>query len=259
MVEPKPPQKFSAGNSAHFFQRFYRSRKILFGVALLSFAIWSMLYPQRFLTLWMTPDQQGRLLFEMGNYDKAAKQFQNPLWKGMSLYASEEFDTAALLFSQYQDENGLLAQGNALAHARNYVQAVQVYKQLMEKYPENSAAKTNIAIVQARIDENQLMSESQRAEAGELSMEDESGPRSSEGDERKQFDLSPTQQLSSEQLLQDTALTEMWMRQVQKDPTQFLRVKFYMQLEQQEKDGQRTVDEQPVEEDEPADRDGAQQ
>ena len=57
----------------------------------------------------------------------------------------------------------------------------------------------------------------------------------SEGDERQMYEAEPKQQLSADQLLQDPALTDMWMRQVQRDPTQFLKVKFYMQLEQQAK------------------------
>ena len=206
-------------------------------IVLLSIIIWGLLYPQRFLQLWLTPDQQGRLLFDFAYYPQAARSFQSPLWKGVSLYAAEEFEAAASLFSQYPDENGLLAQGNALAHSRNYIPAMAIYGQLHQQYPENTAVLTNMAIVQARIDENQLMSESQVAEAGELVIKDETGPRSSEGDERQMFEDQPREQLSAEQLLQDPELTEMWMRQVQKDPTGFLKVKFYMQLERLEKTG----------------------
>lgn len=227
-------QAATAVSPPGIFRRINRGRKSLLVVALLSFVLWSALYPQRFLLLWLTPDQQGRLLFELGYYDKAAQRFQNPLWKGFSFYAGEEFSSAATLFSQYPDEKGLLARGNALAHAREYVPALMVYQQLLEQYPENQAAKTNSVIVLARVDENQLMSESQQAEAGELFVDDKEGPKSSEGDERVQYDLTPKQQLTADQLLQDPALTEMWMRQVQKDPSRFLEVKFYMQLEQQQ-------------------------
>ncbi len=202
---------------------------------LLSFIIWMALYPQRFIALWLTPDQQGRILFDLGYYPQAATAFQNPLWKGLSLYAAEDFETAAELFSQYNNEQGLLAQGNAWAHSRNYLPAMRVYRLLLEQYPDNVAVKNNMQIVQDLIDANQRLSESQAPDGPEIppgDMGENPGPESSEGDQRETFDLTPKEILTSDQLLQDPALTEMWMRQVQKDPTQFLKIKFFMQLEQ---------------------------
>lgn len=138
-------------------------------------------------------------------------------------------------FSQYQDRNGQFAKANALAHSRNYVQALAVYDQLLNDMPTDAEVINNRIIVKTLVDANQLMSESQQAEAGEMFLDSEDGPKSSEGDERQMYEAEPKQQLSADQLLQDPALTDMWMRQVQRDPTQFLKVKFYMQLEQQAK------------------------
>jgi len=137
------------------------------------------------------------------------------------------------LFSQYDNEHGLLATANSLAHSREYVKAVRIYKTLLELYPDNSAAKTNIPLVQAIIDANTQLSESQVAESGDSSSSDETGPESSEGDERTVFSLTEEAQLDADQLLQDPALMEMWMRQVQVNPSRFLQIKFLMQLEQQ--------------------------
>ncbi|MEH6910767.1 MAG: hypothetical protein V7459_09270 [Oceanicoccus sp.] len=219
-----------------WWRRLLNKRKALLWVIALSVAIWAALFPQRFISLWLTPDQQGRALFELGYYTEASQHFQTPLWKGVSLYAAESFETAAMLFSQYQDHNGQFAKANALAHSRNYVQSVAVYDQMLEKTPTDTDIINNRVIVKKLLDENQLMSESQQAEAGEMFLDSEDGPKSSEGDERQMFDAQPEQQLSSDQLLGDPALIDMWMRQVQKDPTQFLKVKFYMQLEQQAED-----------------------
>ena len=41
---------------------------------------------QWFADLWLTPDQQGRLLLQRGNYAGAAAHFQDPLWKGIAHY-----------------------------------------------------------------------------------------------------------------------------------------------------------------------------
>ena len=40
----------------------------------------------------------------------------------------------------------------------------------------------------------------------------------------------PSEQLLAEQLLQDPALTDMWLRQIQRDPSEFLTTKFCCSL-----------------------------
>lgn len=236
MVAPSSPASSAAtsqtrrGSLYRAATYILRRKKWLLAGVLILFAA---LQPQRFINLWLSPDQQGRVLFELGYYSQAAQQFQTPLWQGMSLYGAEQFVAAARLFSQYPDANGLLAEGNALAHGREYVDAVQRYQQLLDQWPQHPGASHNIAMIQAIIDENTLLSESQVAEAGDLVPNEQSGPRSSEGDERQLMDIDRQQSLSADQLLQDPALTQMWMRQVQRDPSEFLSVKFYMQLEQQ--------------------------
>lgn len=204
--------------------------KRLLAIAIALCAIWAFLNPQRFLNLWLTPDQQGWLLYERANYEVASRRFSDPRWRGMTLYAAQDFDGAAQYFSQYQDAQSLLARGNALAHAREYLPARAVYRNLAERFPLHPAPAINLPIVQALIDANRELSESQVAESGDMVSENQEGPRSSEGDERKSF--MEREQLSAAQLLEDPALTQMWLRQVQRDPSEFLATKFYLQLEQ---------------------------
>jgi hypothetical protein len=213
--------------------KYTQKLKILAWSLTLSFFLWAALNPIQFIYLWVTPDQYGQILFNLGHYQKASQHFQSPYRQAVALYASEEFTASATLFSQYDNEHGLLATANSLAHSREYVKAVRIYKTLLELYPDNSAAKTNIPLVQAIIDANTQLSESQVAESGDSSSSDETGPESSEGDERTVFSLTEEAQLDADQLLQDPALMEMWMRQVQVNPSRFLQIKFLMQLEQQ--------------------------
>jgi Ca-activated chloride channel family protein len=215
--------------------RLRAKRALLFWLIVGSIAIGALTQPRHFVGLWLTPDQQGRILFQLGYYGQAAKAFQNPLWKGMSFYAAEEFEAAATLFSQYPNEAGLLAQANAWAHSRNYLKAMERYRSLLKGFPTNSAAPVNMPIIQALIEANQRMSESQATEMGDLSSSDDEGPKSSEGDEREMAEFEPRQQLTAEELLQDPHMTELWMRQVNTDPSRFLSIKFHMQLEQREK------------------------
>jgi Ca-activated chloride channel family protein len=199
---------------------------------LLLFAAWGATNPSAFLALWLTPDQQGRLWFERGDYRRAARIYDDPRWRAISLYAAQDFDNAAQAFSQYQDSASLLARGNALAHAREYLDARAAYLELQARYPEHPAPAVNLPIIQALIDANRQLSESQTSEAGDLASEQDEGPRSSEGDER--VSLLEREQYSAEELRQDPALTAMWLRQVQRNPAEFLSTKFYQQLEKRE-------------------------
>ena len=206
-----------------------RTRAAVGSVLLAAVVLWAVLRPAEFVGLWLTPDQQGWILYQRGNYAAAARRFSDPRWRGMALYAGQDFAAAAQYFSQYQDPASLLARGNALAHAREYLGARAVYRELATRFPEDPAPAINLPIVQELIDANRRLSESQAAEMGDLTSEQDEGPRSSEGDERQA--MVEREQLSAAQLLEDPALTEMWLRQVQRDPGEFLATKFYMQLQ----------------------------
>lgn len=213
--------------------QFLRTRRSAVGITLLALTLlWIAARPQSFLNLWLTPDQQGWLLYRYERYDLAAQRFSDPRWRGVALYAAQDFTGAAQYFSQYQDSASLLARGNALAHAREYLPARAVYEDLARRYPDDPAPAINLPIVQALIDANRELSESQTGESGDLASDSDEGPRSSEGDEREV--LMEREQLTAQQLLEDPALTQMWLRQVQRDPSEFLATKFAMQLQRRE-------------------------
>lgn len=209
-----------------------RGRRGVFALLAVAALLWAAMKPWQFLGLWLTPDQQGWVLYHYGSYNTAARRFSDPRWRGMALYAAQDFTAAAQYFSQYQDADSLLARANALAHAREYLPARAVYRELAERFPEHPAPALNLPIVQALIDANRQLSESQSGEPGDLASASDEGPQSSEGDER--VSLIEREQLNAEQLMEDPALTEMWLRQVQRDPSEFLANKFYLQLEARE-------------------------
>ena len=208
-------------------------KKWLIYLLIVSSAVFITLKPQQFVDLWLTSDQQGQILFNYGHYQQANETFTNTLWQAYSAYGNEDYEKAATLYSQYNNSSALMAQANALAHARQYVKARDLYQLIISKYPKLTAPKINIKVVQAIIDEVNLLSQSQQPEQGESSKELGDDPQTGDGAERKAGQPQEVKQLSSEQLLLDDNLNKMWLRQVQKNPAQFLSQKFYMQLENQ--------------------------
>lgn len=188
--------------------------------------------PQQFIDLWLTRDQQGQLLFNLGKYDQSATRFTNTRWQAYSLYGAEKFDQSATLYSQFKGADEMLARANALAHNRRYIKARDMYKDILLNFPEDQSALHNQQLVQKIIDDNNRLSESQKGDEG---ASDELGdePQTSDGAEKKQARKQVIEQMSAEQLLLDPALNDMWLRQVQKDPAQFLSRKFLLQTQLQ--------------------------
>jgi Ca-activated chloride channel family protein len=184
------------------------------------------------MDLWMTSDQQGRFYLEKGDYEKAAARFEDLAWKAVAYYLNENFDIAVELFARIETADGFFNLGNAYAHSQNYLLARDAYTKVLRLNPQHEGAARNRKIVQDIIDDINRMSESQQAEMGEQSKElSENDPKRAEGAERKDMVPQEAEQLSAEQILKDQKLNDIWMRQVQPDPAQFLSAKFFMQLE----------------------------
>jgi len=191
--------------------------------------------PQKFADLWLTRNQQGQILFEMQQYEQAAVTFNSTRWQAYSFYGAEKFEQSATLYNQYSSVNEILARANAFAHDRRYIKARDIYQQIIDNDPTNESALTNLAIVQKIIDNVNRLSESQKAEESASSKELGDEPQTGDGAEKKEMRKQVIEQLSAEQLLLDPKLNDMWLRQVQKEPSRFLSQKFHMQLIKRQK------------------------
>jgi Ca-activated chloride channel family protein len=208
-------------------------KRIIWLSLIIALAAFIILKPNSFISLWLTKDQQGQLLFNYGNYEQASKTFNNVHWKAFSAYGNEDYETTATFYSQFDNKESLLAQANALAHGRNYLKARDLYQSIIDEYPNFSAAKQNRDLVQTIIDEVNLLSEAQQPEQGESIKELGDEPQTGDGADKKESRPQEIEQLTSEQLLLDQNLNDMWLRQVQKSPDSFLSQKFYFQHEKQ--------------------------
>jgi Ca-activated chloride channel family protein len=213
-----------------------RNKNILIASSIIVGCLFTYLKPQQFADLWLTRDQQGQVLFNLGHYQQASNTFKSTQWQAYSSYGAEQYKNSATLYSQFTDIDSQIAKANALAHSREYIEARNLYLDILTLSPQNTAANTNIRIVQAIIDEVNRLSASQKAEDGEAIKELGDDPQTGDGAEREEAPKEQEiEQLSAEQLLLDPSLNDMWLRQVQKNPASFLSQKFYMQQEMKNK------------------------
>ncbi|WP_051334605.1 VWA domain-containing protein [Bradyrhizobium sp. Ai1a-2] len=176
-----------------------------------------------FRNLWLTPDQQGRLAFDRGDYAAAAKLFADPMWRGLAAYRAYDFLEAAKAFAEVDTIEGKFALGNAQAQNHAYEKAIKAYDDVLKAQPQHLAAKTNRAIVAAAL--------KAREEKRRKQEQDDPAPPDEKADEMR---VDPDQkggkriQVKPEDVTTPGA-AEAWMRQVQTTPADFLKLKFAIQ------------------------------
>ena len=188
---------------------------------------------REFADLWLTRDQQGRLLLQLGRYTQAAARFNDLMWKGIAYYYNEDFMLAAEYFSRQDSDDALFNEANARAQGRDYVRAVSRYDRLLARTPDYPGATANRSQVRAIIEEIDRLSASQQEEAGASTQDkhlsgDDAIP--AQGADEISWQQTEVIQLTAEDILQDAATSDMWLRGVQQDPSRFLAIKFGMQL-----------------------------
>lgn len=186
-----------------------------------------------FVDLWITQDQQGQLAYNKGNYASAAVLFNGPIKVGLMHYFNKDFASAAEQFQSTESDEALFNLANAFAHASNYLYSVAVYDLLLERIPDHDSALKNRAIVQRIVDEMLALGEHQQQEGGDRKQSQQMENPSDEDINVEDMDFGerePQEQLTADDLLNDPEMAEMWMRQVQSNPADFLSIKFQMQL-----------------------------
>lgn len=164
------------------------------------------------LDMWLTHDQQGRIAFERGEFDAAAGQFGDPMWKGVALYRSGKFQEAVNAFAAVDTPESWYDQGNALLHLAKYEEAVAAYDKALEKRTTWPDATANLAVARTLLKAQKKKQEEQPeqpSEAPDSVQFDEKGKQGKEGT------IDVAEQTS-----------EMWMKNISASPADLMARKF---------------------------------
>jgi Ca-activated chloride channel family protein len=166
---------------------------------------------------WWTADQQGRRLFEAGAYGEAAERFDDPFWRGIALYRAGKYEEAIAPFAL---AGAHFNRGNCHMRRKEYDEAIEAYGEALKRDAEDADARFNLALAR-RLREQQSRDDEETGDATEL------GADEIKFDNKNKDEDKGTEGVVARTYDEKTA--ELWMRQVQTTPAEFLRLKFQFQ------------------------------
>lgn len=182
----------------------------------------------RLVDLWLTADQQGRWHFEREAYDVAAERFEDPFWKGVSLYRAGNWEGAVEALARVDSAPASFDLGNAYVRMQRFRQALASYDAALAARPDWVEAQENRELVEALIaaqpDEEEPPGE------GEPSFDPDEIEFDEKGKQGKRGEV-PGEMLTDEQI------AELWLRRLQTTPAEFLKRRFEVEMVQALEEG----------------------
>jgi len=176
------------------------------------------------LDLWLTHDQQGRYYFQRGDYQKAADKFDDPLWRGLAFVRAGQYDNALNAFALSDSAEAWYDQGDALANLGKYPDAVQAYEQALARRHPWSEAQENLALVQS-------FSPKEKGKDKDKEQQQEIPPNLRP--DQMKFDNKAKKGTKVQAQLGPEKMADVWMRNIQTTPADFLRRRFAIQAAQE--------------------------
>lgn len=211
-----------------WFRRGWVIGRLSVGALLLSLTGCSASGPERlWWDLWLTPDQQGRWLFEQGKYVQAAQRFEDAMWKGTAYYAAQDWHEAEAQFARVDTAEGLFNRANANAQAGQIASAIAAYDQALERRPTYVAARRNRDYFQEL-----LSGLEQTTDFDELKRPDPTAADPTKAKLRNNQLQGPRDLAAEASKEQEhkkglsSGEQERWMKRVATNPAEFLRAKF---------------------------------
>ncbi len=173
-----------------------------------------------FISLWLTPDQQGRLEYENLEFNDAYERFEDPAWKGVAGYDSGLYLESADAFGRIPTAEGFFNRGNAFMKGREYRKAIVAYEEAVAEAPEWLEARENLDLATYTLDYL------------ERAREDADPGKASVGADDVVFDNTEKRgaeiEVTGESKVEIQS-AEKWMRSVNTDTRDFLHTRFMLE------------------------------
>lgn len=192
--------------------------KVAVMLALLKLAMPASAEAAGLADIWLTPDQQGQLAFERGDFASASAHFRDPMWKGTALYRAGRFQDAVDAFASDGSAASWFNQGNALLHLGKLEEAVAAYGKALEKRPNWPEADADLAIARRLL---KLKQDEQADQPQDPNEKPDSVQFDDKGKQGKAGTVAVAEQTS-----------EMWTKNIEVSPADLMARKFAMELQE---------------------------
>lgn len=174
------------------------------------------------LSIWLTPDQQGRLAYDKPDFAAAADRFEDPTWRGTAAYAAGRYADAAEAFGRIAAAEGHYNRGNAFMKTFDYNKAIAAYEAAVEAAPDWPEAAENLELAQYVLD--YVRDAREQGGTAELGADD--------------YRFDNTEDRGRETTITRESAIEMqsaekWMRSVDTETGEFLRIRFELEARQE--------------------------
>ncbi len=151
--------------------------------------------------LWSRSDQQAAQAMSKGDSETAQQQFKDPNWKAAAAYRNGDFDKAAELYSdsnnnknsESQNQANHYNQGNALAKNGKLEEAIKSYEKALTQNPDNEDAQFNKDLIEKLLQQQQQQQQQDGDSSNQDQQQDDQNSQQSEGDQ-SQGDQSQSEQ-----------------------------------------------------------------
>jgi len=174
-----------------------------------------------FIDLWLTPDQQGRRLFEVVEYEAAAERFEDLRWRANAQYRAGDYAEAAGTWSRIGDAEGFFNRGNAHMRAFEYRRAIGAYELAVAEAPGWREAEENLVLARYTLEyiersREQSDTGEERGIGADDVVYDNTGERGAETEVTRESAV-------------EAESAEKWMRSVDTKTADFLRSRFLLE------------------------------
>jgi len=174
-----------------------------------------------FVDLWLSPDQQGRRLFEAREYEAAAERFENLGWRANAQYRAGDYAEAASTWSRVANAEGFFNRGNAHMRAFEYRLAIGAYELAVAEAPEWQEAQENLMLARYTLEyiersREQSDTGEERGIGADDVVYDNTGERGAETEVTRESAV-------------EAQSAEKWMRSVDTKTADFLRSRFLLE------------------------------
>lgn len=156
------------------------------------------------MDLWQRPDQRAAAALAQGDAARAQELARDPQWRGSAAYRAGDYAAATESFAKGQGADALYNQGNALAKAGKYEEAIGAYERALAANPAMDDAKSNKQAVEDWLKRQQSQDQKNRQDKDKDSAQKQDSP----GKDKSRGDSQQDQPQDQQGSAQDNADNE---------------------------------------------------